>query len=76
MSYRVLLVDDEPLARERLKRLLQEHSQFECAGDVGNGEAALDWLARQHADQPSAGLFGIARCNLRCRTGTKDQQPT
>ena len=50
MSYRVLLVDDEPLARERLKRLLQEHSQFECAGDVGNGEAALDWLARQHAD--------------------------
>ena len=32
MSYRVLLVDDEPLARERLKRLLQEHSQFECAG--------------------------------------------
>ena len=26
MSYRVLVVDDEPLARQRLKRLLEEHN--------------------------------------------------
>ena len=47
MSYRVLLVDDEPLARERLKRLLLEHSNFEWVAEAGDGEAALSWL-RQH----------------------------
>jgi len=47
MSYRVLLVDDEPLARERLKRLLLEHGNFEWVAEAGDGEAALSWL-RQH----------------------------
>lgn len=47
MGYRVLLVDDEPLARERLKRLLLEHSDFEWVAEAGDGEAALSWL-RQH----------------------------
>lgn len=50
MSYQVLLVDDEPLARERLKRLLQEHDDFVCAGEAGDGSAALSWLQQHGAD--------------------------
>jgi len=50
MSYRVLLVDDEPLARERLKRLLLEHSHFEWVAEAGDGEAALSWLRQHHCD--------------------------
>jgi len=49
-SYRILIVDDEPLARERLKRLLQEHSDFTVAGEAGNGDAALSWLSLHPAD--------------------------
>lgn len=47
MNLRVLLVDDEPLARQRLARLLAEHENFQIVAEVGNGQAALDWL-RQH----------------------------
>ena len=50
MSYRVLLVDDEPLARERLKRLLLEHSDFQCVSEAANGLAALSWLSQFQAD--------------------------
>ena len=35
MSYRVLVVDDEPLARQRLKRLLDEHKDFACIAEAG-----------------------------------------
>jgi two-component system response regulator AlgR len=47
MSLRVLLVDDEPLARQRLARLLAEHEDYKIVAEAGNGHAALDWL-RQH----------------------------
>ena len=50
MTYRVLLVDDEPLARERMKRLLLEHHDFICAGEAANGDAALSWLRLHQAD--------------------------
>jgi DNA-binding LytR/AlgR family response regulator len=42
-----LVVDDEPLARERLSRLLQEAG---CAvvGQLGDGLALLQWLSRPH----------------------------
>ncbi|WP_430460803.1 LytR/AlgR family response regulator transcription factor [Thalassolituus sp. LLYu03] len=50
MSYRVLLVDDEPLARERLKRLLLEHTDFVCAGEAASGDDALLWLSQHAAD--------------------------
>lgn len=50
MTYRILLVDDEPLARERLKRLLLEHSNFECVAEAGDGDAALSWLRRYRCD--------------------------
>jgi two-component system LytT family response regulator len=37
---RVLLVDDEPLARKRLRRLLAGHADVEIAGEAGDGESA------------------------------------
>tara|TARA_B110000008_G_scaffold122247_1_gene124706 strand:+ start:1285 stop:2052 length:768 start_codon:yes stop_codon:yes gene_type:complete len=50
MSLRVLLVDDEPLARQRLARLLAEHNNYEIVAEAGNGQAALDWLRQHKAD--------------------------
>lgn len=50
MSYQVLIVDDEALARQRMQRLLQQHTQFTVAGEAEHGEAALAWLQQQHAD--------------------------
>jgi two-component system LytT family response regulator len=40
MSVRAVIVDDEPLARTRLKRLLAAHPAIEIAGEAGDGEAA------------------------------------
>jgi two-component system response regulator AlgR len=41
VSQRVLIVDDEPPARERLRRLLGELDGVEIAGEAGNGEQAV-----------------------------------
>ena len=42
MSLRVLVVDDEPPARERLRSMLQETAGFELAGEAENGQRALE----------------------------------
>lgn len=47
---RVLIVDDEPLARARLAALLQECEDVDVAGSVGDGEAALGLLAELNPD--------------------------
>lgn len=41
MSLRVLIVDDEPVARRRLRRLLREDRDIEIAGECGDGASAL-----------------------------------
>jgi len=41
MSLRVLIVDDEPPARARLRSMLVEAGEFDVAGEAGNGEQAL-----------------------------------
>lgn len=41
MNQRVLIVDDEPPARERLRRLLDELGDIEIAGVAANGEQAV-----------------------------------
>ncbi|MXV14635.1 LytR/AlgR family response regulator transcription factor [Hufsiella ginkgonis] len=38
ITYKTLLIDDEPLARQRLKRLLQPFGQFDIVGEASNGE--------------------------------------
>jgi two-component system response regulator AlgR len=46
MSLRVLIVDDEPPARERLRSMLVEAGEFEVAGEAGNGAQALEQVDR------------------------------
>ncbi len=41
MNLRVLVVDDEPLARERLSHLVEEIPEVELAGVAGTGEEAV-----------------------------------
>ena len=53
----VLIADDEPLARERLRALLAEHSDVTVVGEAGNGREALDEVARL---QPDLLLLDIA----------------
>jgi two-component system, LytTR family, response regulator AlgR len=47
---RVLIVDDEPLARARLAALLAECEDVEVVGSVGDGEAALRVLSEARPD--------------------------
>jgi two-component system, LytTR family, response regulator AlgR len=47
---RVLIVDDESPARERLRSMLQEACTFEVAGEAANGEQALDLVDRLQPD--------------------------
>ncbi len=47
---RTLIVDDEPLARLRLRTLLAEHADFSVIGECGDGREALDIIARDHPD--------------------------
>jgi two-component system LytT family response regulator len=46
MKMRTLIVDDERLARQKLRTLLQRHSDVELVGESANGEAALADIAR------------------------------
>ena len=41
MTLRVAIVDDEPLARERIRALLAAHADIEIAAECGDGVAAI-----------------------------------
>ena len=47
---KVLIVDDEPLARERLAALLRECENVEIVGQAGNGREAVEAVARLTPD--------------------------
>jgi two-component system response regulator AlgR len=47
---RVVIVDDEPLARERLRRLVGEFPGYEVVGEAGDGETALDVIDDEQPD--------------------------
>lgn len=47
---RALLVDDEPPARERLRRLLGAHSDVECIGEAADGLQALSLIEQLRPD--------------------------
>ncbi len=47
---RVIIVDDEPPARDRLRRLLEEIDGCECAGEAGNGSEAIALVTRETPD--------------------------
>ena len=50
MTIRAVIVDDEPLARTRLRRLLAEHPAIDVAGEAGDGEAACRLIAELSPD--------------------------
>lgn len=53
---RVLIVDDEPPARDRLRQLLADTGEHEVAGEAGNGHEALEIAA---AEKPDVVLLDI-----------------
>ncbi|MES2305188.1 MAG: LytTR family DNA-binding domain-containing protein [Gemmatimonadota bacterium] len=63
---RVVVVDDEPLARERVSALVRAHEDFELVGEAANGLEALDLIAAQTPDllfidveMPELSGFGV-----------------
>lgn len=49
-TYRVILTDDESLARERLKRLLAAYNWIEIIDEARNGEEAAEKINQQKPD--------------------------
>jgi two-component system response regulator AlgR len=65
---RVLIADDEPLARARLSSLLSRRADVDVVGSVADGDAALDACASLHPDvilldieMPGLGGTAVAR---------------
>ena len=50
MKIRTLVVDDEPLARERLLKLLRAESEIEIVGEAANGREAVELIQREKPD--------------------------
>jgi two-component system, LytTR family, response regulator len=68
MPIRSLIVDDEPLARERVGSFLAAEADFEVAGECGSGKDALALLRREKVDlifldivMPEMNGFELAR---------------
>ena len=66
MKIRTLIVDDEPLARERLRGLLEAEEDIEIVGECGDGADALDVAAKEKPDlifldvqMPEVDGFGV-----------------
>jgi len=49
-NMRAILVDDEPLARFELRRLLRAHPEVEIVAEAGDGEEALRMIAAHRPD--------------------------
>lgn len=50
MTHRVLIVDDEPLARQRVRDLLAPHNDFSIVAEFASGEAAVVAVSREAPD--------------------------
>ncbi len=50
MKINTLIVDDEPLARERIRSLLKDESDFTVAGEASNGKEALKKMQEEKID--------------------------
>jgi two-component system response regulator AlgR len=46
MSIKILVVDDEELARERIKRLLKDNDRYKVCAEAENGAEALMMVER------------------------------
>lgn len=66
--FRVLAVDDEPLALEVLRDLLEADAEVDLVGDYGDGKSALEAIRRERPDivfldveMPEMGGLDVAR---------------
>lgn len=50
MNIRTLIIDDEPLARERIQRMLSSESDVEIAAECGNGAEAVSLIEQLNPD--------------------------
>jgi two-component system LytT family response regulator len=50
MKYRVLIVDDEPMSRRRLKRFVGGIPDLELVGELGDGASAVGWVNEHRPD--------------------------
>lgn len=50
MQIKALIVDDEPLARDRIREMLKEHPEVEVTGEARNGQEAIDFVTNHHPD--------------------------
>jgi two-component system, LytTR family, response regulator len=50
VSLRVLIVDDEPLARERVRQLLEKEADLEIIGECADGASAINTIRQQAPD--------------------------
>ncbi len=50
MTIRALIVDDEPLGRQRIRSLLKSEPDFEIVGECGDGREALAAIREQRPD--------------------------
>jgi two-component system LytT family response regulator len=50
MKIKTLIVDDEPLARERVRRFLRDESDIEFVGECGNGAEAVSKIKQEKPD--------------------------
>jgi two-component system LytT family response regulator len=50
MQIKTLIVDDEPLARDRIKRFLRDEDGIRVIGECGNGTEAVDVITRETPD--------------------------
>lgn len=68
MTLRTLIVDDEPLARERVRMMLGMHDDVAVIGEVGDGQQAIDAIRHERPDlvfldvqMPGVDGFGVLR---------------
>jgi len=68
MSIRVLLSDDETLARERLRSLLEEEPDLQVVAECGDGKSAIATIRRERPDlvfldiqMPEIDGFGVVQ---------------
>ena len=66
MSIQTLIVDDEPLARDRVRQLLQADQEFHVAGECRNGSEAVEAIRKARPDRvfldvqmPEVDGFGV-----------------
>jgi len=66
MTLRVVIADDEPVARRRLRRLLRNETDVEIAGECGDGRSTIECIEVERPDlvlldvqMPDVGGFDV-----------------